>query len=101
MSADQEQALLSVKGVSGACWDFRAIPSLLIRLFKADEERQACVWNHATEASCTDSSFWNLVMGVAGGAVFLVFWSCSEMLSDGSGGEPRGVMIRGRCAVTP
>lgn len=90
VSADQVQALLSVKGVSGACWELIAISSLLMRLFKADKDRQACVWNHPTETSWTDSCFWNLVIGEAGGAGFLVLWSCSEMLSDGSGGEPRG-----------
>lgn len=100
MSADQVQALLPVKGVSGACWELIAISSLL-RLFKADKDRQAGVRNYPTETSWTDSCFWNLVIGVAGGPGFLVLWSCSEVLPDGSGGEPRGMMIRGRCAVTP
>lgn len=95
------QALLSIKGVSGACWELIAISSLLIRLFRAHKDRQACVRNHPTDKKWTDSCLWNLVIGVAGGAGFLVYWSRSEMLSDGSGGDPRDTTVRGRCAVSP
>lgn len=97
-SAARAEALLSVKGARGPCCELMVIPGPLIRLFKADKGRQA---HHLAETSWADGCSRNAVIGVAGGEGFLGDWSRPEMLSDGSGGEPAGIMKRGRCAAIP